>query len=215
VKPYYQQDGITIYHGDCREIMCGLDPVDTIITDPVWPNAVAELFGADDPYRMFYQAATHFPRLCKRAVVQLGCDSDPRFLEAMPKTLPFFRACWLEYARPHYKGRILYTGDVAYAFGEPPEPREGRMVVPGRYISTVSVRPHMPHPCPRRTQHVAWLVRWFSDYSVLDPFCGIGTTLLACKNAGVSAVGIEYSEEYCEIAAKRLSQGVLQFEESA
>jgi hypothetical protein len=70
------------------------------------------------------------------------------------------------------------------------------------------------HPCPRRIQHVQWLCNHFGGSSVLDPFCGSGTTLVAAKKLGLTAIGIEIEEKYCEIAARRLSQGVLALAEA-
>jgi len=225
MKPYYQSEGVTIYHGDAREILPTLY-ADTIITDPVWPNASADLIGSDRPYELFAEVAAWFPVVAARAVIQLGVDSDPRFLFGVPAAMPFFRVCWLEYACPTHKGRVLYSGDVAYVFGRPPKSAHGRRVISGRYVSTkpdtIRVRitkqkdwgraaEHGLHPTPRRVQHVRWLVSKFADGVVLDPFCGSGTTLLAAKCAHVPAIGIEIVEQYCEIAAKRLAQMTLNF----
>jgi hypothetical protein len=216
MTPYYQDEaaGITLYCGDARDILPQLPPVDVIITDPVWPNAIPELAGSDDPYGLFAAAAEHFPRLADRVVVQLGCDSDPRFLAAVPACLPFFRVCWLEYALPHYKGRLLYTGDVAYVYGSPPPWRRGAGVLPGRIIShrTEAHGTH-GHPSPRKAEHVRWLVNWFARGTVLDPFLGSGTTAAAAKACGYPFIGIEISEDYCRLAVERLRQDVFRFEE--
>jgi site-specific DNA-methyltransferase (adenine-specific) len=214
MKPYYEQDGQTIYHGDAREVLPQLAPgFDVVLTDPVWPNSVAVLAGADRPAELFAEAAAYFPRLAPRLVVHLGCDSDPRFLLGVPAALPFFRACHLDYTVPSYKGRLLYSSDVAYVFGEPPRSRPGARVLPGWCRGNGSYGQTPGHPCPRNLHHLRWLLKWFADGPILDPFAGIGTTLRAAKDLGLPAVGIEIEERYCEVAARRLSQGVLAFPE--
>jgi len=212
MQPYYDADGITIYHGDCREVLPSI-PVQTLITDPTWPNALVELFGADDPVRMFSQMWVALRTLPSRAAIQLGCGSDPRFLTAVPAALPFFRVAWLELVRMGYRGRLGVTGDVGYLFGRPPASRPGSHIIPGRCTDADSRGKQAAHPCPRKIKHVKWLVRWWSEPAdtVLDPFMGSGTTLLAAKDLGRRAIGIEVEERYCEVAAQRLAQGVLDF----
>ena len=233
MKPYYEHAGITIYHGDCREILPRLQ-VESVITDPVWPNSSPHLVGAERPLELLTEALEHVT-LPKRLVVHLGCSSDPRFLLAVPSRWPFIRVCWLELACPSYHGRVLNGSDVAYVFGDPPAPKPGAMVLPGRVVAT-STDPGMKrgvgrnkdarldsdghqvrdgaallidHPTPRKLQHVRWLLKWFAGESCCDPFLGSGTTLVAAKSLGIRGIGIEIEERYCEIAAKRLSQEVL------
>lgn len=224
MNPYYSEGGITIYHGDCREVLPGIEHGDTCITDPVWPNSVFP--GVQCPATLFAEAAELL--VVDRLVVQLGCSSDARFLAGVPKRFDFLRVCWLEYASPSYRGRILIGSDVAYAWGVPPSSRPGRRVLPGRCMAKKNDTKQfhtgrgngtsdgidykaMPHPCPRRLEHVAWLVSIFAEAAVIDPFCGTGTTLLAAKNHGLKATGIESEEASCEIAAQRLAQQMLPF----
>lgn len=213
MDPYYQRNGITIYHGDAREIVPGI-AADTLCTDPVWPGATVKLAGHEDPERLLRETldAVH-PSVCRLAI-QLGCDSDPRFLRAVPARYEFFRLCWLDVSRPHYKGRLLAGADAAYLFGIPPPPRAGARVVPGIYRDSSSTGKEAEHPCPRKIGHVRWLLRFWSAPQdvILEPFCGSGTTLLAARENGQRAIGIEIEERYCEIAAKRLAQEVLPFE---
>jgi len=65
------------------------------------------------------------------------------------------------------------------------------------------------HPNEKPTGAIIPLIRAHPGDLVLDPFMGSGTTLVAAKLEGRKAIGIEIEEKYCEIAAKRLAQGVL------
>lgn len=216
MKPYYEHGGITIYHGDCREVLPGLEAVGTICTDPVWPGASVELAGREDPYLLLSCALTLAPAAARLAI-QLGCDSDPRFLGAVPAHWEFFRVCWLDVAFPNPKGRLLAGAVPAYFFGEPPPSRPGHQLIPGMYRDSDSSGRGREHPCPRKPGHLRWILsKWAAPGDIiLDPFAGIGTTLRAAADLGHPAIGIEIEERYCEIAAKRLAQEALPFEEVA
>ena len=191
-----------LYLGDCLEILSELGKVNTVITDPVWPNNSVPEFSHIDPYKLFADAWQYIDTT--RAVIQMGCDSNPRILH--PIQLPFFRVAFLEYALPHYKGRLLYTGDIAYLYGKPPASRKGNHAIPGRVMSTDTLGKEAEHPCPRKLSHVLWCVSRFSDEDdlVLDPFMGSGTTAVACINHGRRFIGIEINEKYFDIACKRI-----------
>ena len=217
LKPYYQTDTITLYHGDARDILPLLDPADCIITDPVWPNVPPGLYaGSNRPLELFREIAAHFPRLAARVVVHLGCNSDPRFLSAVPAELPFLRACWLEYAMPSYMGRLLYSGDVAYVYGSWPPSREGARVFPGRSPKAQpSKGKEAGHPTPRALEHVTWLMNWYARGTVIDPCSGLGTTLRAAHLCSMPAIGIEIEERYCEATVRRLErQAVMHLEQT-
>jgi len=211
MKPYYEHAGITIYHGDCREVLPHIE-AEAIITDPVWPNCPPGLLiGSDRPDALFAEAVPLMESIADRIVVILGSTSDPRFLRHL--TMPFLCLRYLRYALPSYRGRLLYGGDAAYCFGTLPEEwPDGYRVAPGEVTHTHKGDPWhngTGHPGARQITHMDFLCRWWGGGSVLDPFCGSGTTLLACKALHIPAIGIEIEERYCEIAAKRLAQEVL------
>jgi len=173
--------------------------VEVIITDPVWPGP--NIWPEIDALDLFQRAAPIMCRIARRIVIVLGCDIAPNMLSDI--TLPYIRTCWLRYARPHYKGRILYSSDVGYVYGELPAVLKGRFVLGGEYVKTGREEKH-DHPCYRSLEHTHWLVERFSDEFVLDPFCGSGTTCVAAKRLGRNFIGIDISEKYCEIARQRL-----------
>jgi site-specific DNA-methyltransferase (adenine-specific) len=219
-------DGVELWLGDCREVLPLLPKVDAVVTDPVWPNAPEHSIpGSDRPEALFAEVAP-FLRTAKRVVVHLGCDSDPRMCVSL--ALPFRRTCWLEYACPTYKGRLLHTGDVAYCYGEWPYARPGATVIPGKCISAISDKEfirgappagkekggyeHLDHPMPRRYEFVRWLVRWWSApvETILDPFMGSGTTGVAAVKLGRRFIGIEIEPRYFEIAKRRITEALRQ-----
>lgn len=209
MRPYYDEDGITIYHGDCRDFDFG-NVAASVITDPVWPNAPEGMFpNVSEPATLLREMfeAIRTPR----AAVVLRHDSDPRFLLSVPPALEFFRVMILPYVMPGYIGRKLGGDEMAYCFGVPIAFQKGRQVIPGRAPSVQPTgRPRNGHPCSRALEHMRFVVRWWSDAGdvVIDPFCGSGTTLEAAKNEGRRAIGIEIEERYCEIAVGRLKQRV-------
>jgi len=226
--PYYSDEYVTLYHGDARDVLPAIWQGDTCVTDPVWPNSVFP--DVKDPQGLF--AETCELLTVERLVVHLGCGSDPRFLGAVPSRFPFLRTCWLRYANPSYVGRILMGSDVAYAFGSAPPSRPHRHLLSGETIarrndtkiahtgrgrnSSMDTTDFsaLPHPAPRRLEHVSWLIHVFADKSIIDPFAGTGTTLLAAKSRSLKAIGIEREERYCELAAGRLLQSVLDLSEA-
>ena len=222
MKPYFETKLGKLYHGDSREILPEIGSIETIITDPVWPGARADIPGRGDAWNIFGGMCRAMHKETQRLIVQIGCDINPSFLCQVPERLPFLRTCWLDYARPSFKGRLMYTGDVAFAFGFPPAFIKGRQVMPGmcrsgRVDRWQKGKPNkkakdfdrreyndLPHPMPRRLEHVRWLVYQFSDKQVCDPFMGSGTTGVACESYGRQWIGIETEEAFCEVAAQRI-----------
>jgi len=212
-------DGVTLHVGNCLDVLpsLALDPSTTVaITDPPWPEAKPELlatWGVDDCRALWAATFSAVAPMVRRLVVVLGCQTDPRHIE-VPASMPFVRVCWLRLALPSYRGTILNGADVAYVFGSR-ESTEGKTVIPGE------VTAHVPraregsgaelHPTPRREEHMRWLVSHLTrpGDTVLDPFAGSGTTLLAARDAGRRAIGIERHEPYLGAIRARFDQGSL------
>jgi hypothetical protein len=187
--------------------------VPLILTDPPWPNC--DICFCDDPAGTFAAFAFQAARISGRLIVVLGCDTDVRFLSTVPKSLPFFRLCWLRRIPGSYRGSLFYSADVAYVFGH--QALNGTDRVIGGESTAVLQKDRdddNPHPTRRHIEHMSWLVRKFSRPGdlVLDPFCGSGSTLVAAKRAGRPYCGIDKEKEYCDFAELRLSEATTFFD---
>lgn len=211
MTPYYEDDFATIYHGDAESLLVGEVQADAILTDP--PYGVGIKYGehyndrrAD--YWDWLRSMVAQMRAAANVVAFTHRVTALRHLEDWD-----WIACW-------NKPRSL-SGLIQFPISPHWEPIfvygiQGRKDLPRRF-DVFSVNPAIAsdsaHPCPKPVGLYTALVDWLTlpNHTVLDPFMGSGTTLVAAKSMGRKAVGIEGSEAYCEIAAKRLSQEVLDF----
>lgn len=210
-KPYYEENGITIYHADCHEILPHLPKVDLVLTDP--PYGIGYVHGAEN-----------IPNATKFAgVAVIGDDQpfDPSFLLEFGSVI-LWGANHFKQHLPHGGQWLVWdkrcgvvpqrdTSDVEIAWRSGPRraDRLFRHVWDGFLKDSERGQARM-HPTQKPVPLMAWCLSLEPDaQTILDPFMGSGTTLRAAKDLGRKAIGIEIEEKYCEIAAKRLAQEVL------
>jgi DNA modification methylase len=223
-RPYYEHAGITIYHGDCRELLPVLKG-DLLCTDPPYGINVARRgtvgsggrpFGSNRR-RNFVAAKNYGPAdwdkeppaawlfglMCEKTQWQIifGGNYFP---------LPPSR-CWLVWDKDN--------SDNAFADCELAWTNFDKAVRKFKWRWSGMLQEDMTHKEFRvhPTQKPVALMKWAISQApedckvILDPFIGSGSTLIAAKALGREAIGIEREEKYCEAAATRLSQEVLEF----
>jgi site-specific DNA-methyltransferase (adenine-specific) len=207
---YYQDDHITIYHGDCLDILPSLSGVDAVISDP--------------PYGMKWDG--------KVSVGKNGHGSGTRS-SRYGETIhgddkPFDPAPWLNFDKVilwgfnHFAQRVPVGTTLVWvkrfddAFGsflsdaEVAWMKGGHGVYCKRDLSLTAETLTRTHPTQKPLPLMTWCIEKAGfPKTILDPFMGSGTTLRAAKDLGLNAIGIEIEERHCEAAAKRMAQEVL------
>lgn len=204
MRPYYDQDGITIYHGDCRDVLPTLasESVDLVCTDPPYGFRKADW---DGEFPTFW-----LPDAARVARTALAIMPGINNVLRVPREVPPFAYRWMlsvHLANGMTRGLMGFGNWIpVMVYG-----REGvSLYRPQQDAAAVPVVGDMPdHPSPKPLRAMTWILSRFPDGAVLDPFMGSGTTLRAAKDLGRRAIGIEIEERYCEIAAQRLAQTVL------
>lgn len=218
-QPYYQDDAVTLYLGDCREITSWLE-ADVLVTDP--------------PYGIGWsRSANYYNGHGSKAHAGILNDKDTSTRDdalALAPDMPALVFGSFYAPRPERTRQVLvwhkpadsgvvgsttgYRRDVEPIFLLDPWPRQNvkwpSVIRSGRRsISSVTVETGHPHTKP--VDILRLLILQCPPGVIADPFVGSGTTLVAAKQLGRKAIGVELDERYCEIAARRLSQGVLDF----
>ncbi len=219
MKPYYEHAGITIYHGDCREVLPTLESFDLCLTDPPYGVRLGELANNQRFDRQKYTQVEDNEELVRMVVTEIlpAC----RVIAARTVMTPGVKNLFL-YPKPDHVGSFYYpaaSGCNPWGFscwqpilfyGKDPYGGEGSK--PDSFLSVETAEKN-GHPCPKPIGQWKWLLKRASKegHKVIDPMVGSGTTLEAARDLGMQAVGIEIEERYCEIAANRLSQEVMDF----
>jgi site-specific DNA-methyltransferase (adenine-specific) len=213
MKPYFQEGGIVIYHGDCREILPTIS-VEAIVSDPPYgmkrhgryqtgANTTAgpgrgdrsslfgeTVFGDNKPFD-----PTHL--LDYEEVMLWGFNHFPQYLSRGTMLV------WLKKYDTEF-GTFLSDAESAWL-------NRGMGIYCRRYVARHADNVGRVHPSQKPVHIMKWCLGFIKSQSVADPYMGSGTTLVAAKDLGRCAIGIEIEERYCEIAAKRLAQGVMEF----
>lgn len=236
MTPYYQDDAVTLYHGDCRDVLRGLSQVGLVLTSPPYNLRNEQVGGGhhffhaldggyedhpdDMPHHEYVAWQRDILRRCWDALaddgaifynhkpivrgneVRLPFDLNPglplRQIVTWDRGSGFCRN--LTHFVPTYEWLMVFAKE--------------RFRLTTRNVDDVWRIPFesgSEHPAPFPLRLATQAVAATQAALVVDPFAGSGTTLRAAKDCGRRAVGIELSERYCEIAATRLAQEVLDF----
>ena len=217
MKPYYEDDLVTLYHGDCREVTAWLK-ADVLVTDPPYGISWSTHGGGRD-------LRNWAPRRAKEGIigdedtavrdeVLAAWGDKPAIVFGSPKVAPPAATIQvLVWQKPVDSGvvgaRFIWRRDweAIYLLGKWPRSNPRRSSVIDTPGGLERYRTQHPHTKP--TPLMEHLITEAPSGVVADPFAGSGATLLAAKMLGRRAVGVEADEKWCELAASRLAQDTL------
>lgn len=210
MKPYFERDGITIYHGSLFDVLPELDlsGVSLTLTDP--PYNVGLDYSEGDKRADYAEWTRAWFDMAPQPLVVTPGHANLAMWLAMER--PRWTCAWV---KPNQSSASALNGwniwEPVLVYGKHPKPV-------GQDAWVVPINSNQPgvgdHPCPKFLPFWRRLMLAFSEPGdvVLDPFLGSGTTLRAALDTGRRAIGVDVEERYCEIAARRLDQMVMPLE---
>jgi site-specific DNA-methyltransferase (adenine-specific) len=213
--PYYQADGITLWHGDCLTITDWL-AADVLVTDPPYGIGYSRHGGGKDAKYVYKHPGIAGDRDCSTRDQALELWGDrPAIVFGSPwAAQPARMKQPLVYAKPPDSGVIGSTTgyrrdwEAIYLCGPWPTKPASRSSVLTTSRTGVG-GPTRGHVHAKPVDLMEQLISAAPPGTIADPFAGSGSTLIAARNQGRAAIGIEIEEHYCELIARRLSQGTL------
>ena len=223
-EPYYSDDRVTLYHGDCREVTEWL-AADVLVTDP--PYGIGWSIGNHPKRGSVAHAGIQNDRdtTCRDDAIRLWMqpyDLTPTrpgiIFGSWAAPFPAHTGHPLVWRKPADSGVIGSTTgyrrdtELIFLVGTWPKRSAERSSVLATDVGMGAYLNGHPHAKPLGL--MGRLIEWTSG-TIADPFAGSGSTLVAAKQLGRHAIGVELEERYCEVIAKRLAQDVLDFGEGA
>lgn len=227
MSPYYEDRQVTLYHGDCLEVKEWLQ-ADVLVTDPPYGIAYS-------PNKGSYKGAGSQVRLPNIIANDLSTDARDAVLKEWGDAPAVIFGSWRAQRPEETRHRLIW-----WKKGQAPGPLNAAFMSQDEeiYIIGDGFRKSSPpmrsviatsearslavatigHPTPKPIGLMESLIDRCPPGVIADPFAGSGATLVAARNLGRQAIGVELEEKYCEIIATRLSQQAFdfsEFEESA
>ena len=235
MKPYYEQDGITIYHGDALDILPTLhsNTVDLVVTDPpyvIGAVSAGNINSKSGGWADMMNSSRWFSEwygMCRSALKQSGAMWSFCNWRSLPVVMKAgLDAQWgitsvliwdKEWIGPGGTVGLRPSYEMVALLAQSDFSVPDRGVPDIRRQQWSAFKPN-GHPAEKPVALIRWLIEVSGQPQgslVIDPFMGSGTTLRAAADLGMNAIGIEGEERYCEIAVKRLQQAVLPMGEVA
>lgn len=220
MKPYYQDSQITLYHGDCLQIVEWLS-ADVLVTDP--PYGVAWKSGAFSNAKVAVEETINNDDspVVRDAALELWGSKPALVFGSWRVPRPRGvnnRLIWHKASNiPGMRTQAWFSADeeiyqLGTGFGGKPE--QNVLVTHDRRDGAHGEVARLGHPTPKPVGLMERLIAKCPEGVIADPFAGAGATLLAARNLGRQAIGVEMEERYCETIAKRLSQMTFDFGEA-
>jgi len=220
--PYYQDDRVILYHGDCREITEWLS-ADVLVTDPPYGISLCGRSGSGLQNRTLITGEEFTVQNASREITaeHVKLRDDALELWAGKPALVF--GSWRAPRPARTQMRLIWDKELPSLGGVGPwRCSDEEIYVLGWPNPKFAHRPHgtvlrqraLPpggrdHPTPKPGALMERLLVECPTGVIVDPFAGSGSTLVAARNLGRKAIGVEIEERYCEIIARRLAQGCL------
>ena len=220
MKPYFENDLITLYHGDCLEHSDSWAGADVLVTDPPYgisygKSGMSSYSSKGRVSSAVAQIANDDSIFCRDNVLNLW-GSKPAIVfgswrAPRPDGTKHRLIWWKQGQAPGPVNMAFMTQDEEiYILGEgwkksSPPMRSVLATKEGRAAEVAKIG----HPTPKPVALMRKLIDRCPPGVIADPFAGSGSTLVACQELGRKAIGFELEEKYCEIIAKRLAQEAL------